>query len=65
MSGIDTAKVWRPLNADLFEMNIKKQQAQFHDAMTNRIGVLQNLNPSRFSSFEQSPSNEDRKKIRS
>ena len=43
VSGIEDTKVWRPLNADIFEMKIKqkaKEQAHHHDAMTNRIGVL-------------------------
>ena len=66
MSGPDD-KIWRPLNADLFEMKLKvnvKDSSQHRDAMTNRIGVLQNINTSRNTgSLEQST--DERKKVRS
>ena len=66
MSGPDD-KVWRPLNADLFEMKLKvnvKEGSQHRDAMTNRIGVLQNINPGRNPGSLES-STDDRKKVRS
>ena len=66
MSGPDD-KIWRPLNADLFEMKLKvnvKDGSQHRDAMTNRIGVLQNINTGRNAgSLEQGT--DERKKVRS
>ena len=65
----EDAKVWRPLNADIFEMRLKKkadEQAHHRDAMTNRIGVLQNINPTRnVAPTSDSQSNDERKKVRS